>query len=451
LKIKKSKLLSILNRDALLDIHHTFSSEKINVVGRGLLPNWYRKSTYYSIILYFLIFFKKIFSFNNFKFLNKKTPIVLVAYTNNQRNAISSLKKRSDTKIFGNHKYGDFFFPEYKSYFLSIPYYNEISKIYNQSVNHLRLIMNYAFHEYWLTYGHFIMLSSFFKKIEAQIVVVSNDNYLRTRIIPYVCDYIGIKSIYIQHASVSFDYPSLIFNYSLLEGRDTLDKYLKIGNIKSEVFLLGSLKDSNANNLCSLKQVAEVGICFGLVDDIAKVNDLIVEVLKVFDSNKIFLRPHPRDNRNIIIKDLVSKYGIHFSDSKKVDSSSFLSKVQCIISSESNIHLEAILQNVSSLYYNLTEGNRQKFDVYGFISNKLISNFSDKELLIKMLLKLKKSKPNVRQKARYYNETIGTKYDGRSFFLYDQLISLIKNDDMNSINNIFKVEKIHGINIYSIR
>ena len=451
MKIKKAEILRIIDDSVLLDIHHAFSSKKMNLVDRGLLPSWYRNNKYYSIMLFFLLLLKKLLSFNIFNFNYKKMPVVLLAYTSNQRHTVESLKNRPDAQLFGNTTYGEFVLPEYKSYFYSIKYYKQVSNLYNQSGNHLRSILNYTFHEYWLTYGHFMMLVSFYKRIEAQIVVVSNDNYLRTRIMTYVCEYIGIKSVYIQHASVSSDFPSLIFDYALLEGRDSLDKYLKIGNIKSNVFLLGSLKEPTRNDICDSKEVKEIGICFGLIDDIVKVNDLIVEVLKVFDCDKIFLRPHPRDDRNSLINDLISKHKIQLSDSKKVDSSSFLSNVQCIISSESNIHLEATIQNVYSLYFNLTESNRQKFDVYGFISNKLISDFSDKANLLKMLLKLKNKKPNVREKARYYNATIGTKYEGKSYFLYNEVISFIKNNDINTLSDIFKVEKIQGINVYTIK
>ena len=149
--------------------------------------------------------------------------------------------------------------------------------------------------------------------IDVEVVVVANDQYLRTRLVPYVCDFIGIKSVYIQHASVSLDFPRLIFNYALLEGRDSLDKYFKIGKIDSEVFLLGSPKEPKLDEICTKDRVCNIGICFGLIDDVSKVEKLIQEVLKSYDCSNIFLRPHPRESREDFIHEMISKYNIGFS------------------------------------------------------------------------------------------------------------------------------------------
>lgn len=452
MKIKKRSILGVITNDVLLDIHHAFSSVKINIFSRGLFPAWYRNNKYYSIILYFVLLIRKFFSFRNFQFPSKKVPVLFLAYTNNQREAISLIKnKRNDSEIFGDDKFGNFSFPIYKSYILSLPYFNEVLKIYRDSTNYLRLSMSFAFHEYWLTYGYFIMLVNFFKNADVKVVVVANDQYLRTRIIPYVCDFIGIKSVYIQHASVSLDFPRLIFNYTLLEGRDSLDKYLKIGKIDSEVFLLGSSKEPELNEICTKSRVYNIGICFGLIDDVSKVEKLIQEVLKSYDCSNIFLRPHPRESRVAFVQNMLSKYNIGFSDSENVQTSKFFKKVECIIASESNIHLEAVLQNIYSIYYQLTENDRQKYDIYGFLSAKLISNFTDINLLREVLLSLKSNKPNVRHLAQYYNETIGTKFEGKSDVLYDEVISYIKTGNCEYIDKTFNLENINGVKVYSLR
>ena len=452
MKIKKKNLLGIINKNVLLDIHYAYSSDKINVFSRGLFPAWYRNNKYYSIILYFVLLIRKFFSFSNLQFPNKKVPVLFLAYTNNQREAISLIKnKRNDSEIFGDDKFGDFTFPVYKSYILSLTYYKEISNLYKDSTNYLRLSMSFAFHEYWLTYGHFIMLVNFFKNADVKVAVVANDQYLRTRLIAYVCDFICIKSVYIQHASVSLDFPRLIFNFALLEGRDSLDKYLKIGKIDSVVFLLGSSKEPILDEICTKERVYNIGICFGLIDDVLKVETLILEVLKLYDCGNIFLRPHPRESREDFIHEMLSKYNIGFSDSKIEQTSKFFKKVECIIASESNIHLEAVLQNIHSIYYQLTENERQKYDVYGFISAKLIIDYTDVHLLKEILFKLKKKKPNVRSNARYYNDTIGTEFEGQSDILYNEVISYIKTENTNFIDKTFNVENINGVKVYSLR
>jgi hypothetical protein len=148
---------------------------------------------------------------------------------------------------------------------------------------------------------------------------------------------------------------------------------------------------------------------------------------------------------------MISKYNIEFSDSKDENSSFFFKKVQCIIASESNIHLEATIQNVVSIYYKLTEENNHYFDVYGFIDNKLIDNVTDANKLKEMLHNLRKQKPNVRYLAKYYNETIESDFEGKSDVLYDEVISYIKTGNCEYIDKTFNVENINDVKVYSLR
>ncbi len=452
LKNLRKDIISVLNKEALIDIHHSFSSKKMNIFSRNLHPNWYLNNIVYSILLFFLLFFKKIITYKRHKFKDQEIPVLLIAYTNNQRQAIYSIKKiRNDAKIFGDNQFSDFIFPMYKSYFFSIPYFNCIFRFYKNVDNYVRISLHYAFHEYWLTFGHFNMLIKFLKKYKTKLVVVSNDHYLRTRIVPYVCSYLGIKSVYIQHASISLLLPPLIYDFALLEGRDALNKYFKIGKIKSDVFLVGNLKAPQLDDICKKLKVINLGLCFGIVDDISKVEELIINVLNVFDATQVFLRPHPLEKRHFFIKEMAIKYNINISDSRVEKVTDFLKNIQCVIASESNIHLESIMQNIYSIYYQLSDKEKISYDFYGFLSSKLIKDYSDSNKLIDKLIKLKDKKPNVRKKARYYNATIGTKYEDKSYFLYNEVISFIKNHDINTLSDIFKVEKIHGVNVYTIK
>ena len=197
--------------------------------------------------------------------------------------------------------------------------------------------------------------------------------------------------------------------------------------------------------------MSNVGICFGLIDDVYKVEQLIQEVLKSYDSSNIFLRPHPREERVLFVKEMLAKYKIGFSDSKKEIVSDFLNNVECIIASESNIHLEAILQNIYSIYYQLTENDRQKYDYYGFLSNKLVNDFTEPNTLKEVLLKLKKNKPNVRSNAKYYNETIESDFEGKSDVLYNEVISYIKSGNTDFIDKTFNIENVNGVKVYSLR
>ena len=67
-----------------------------------------------------------------------------------------------------------------------------------------------------------------------------------------------------------------------------------------------------------------------------------------------------------------------------------------------------------------------------------------------ILFKLKKEKPNVRSNARYYNDTIGTKFEGKSDVLYDEVISYIKTGNCEYIDKTFNLENINGVKVYSL-
>ena len=452
MELRKLDVLRIINKNNLLDINYYFSSDKLSVITRLPIPSWYRNNIYYSIILFFMILFKKLFSHQHNRVLKEATPILLLANTQNQRDALMSLVSiRNDCKIIGEDKFGDYIFPNYMSYFYSIPYLFDVFRFYKESLNYTRLSFQYVFHEYLLVYGRFRMFVNFFSSVNAQIVVVSNDHVANTRIIAFVCKYIGAKSIYIQHASITQQFPSLIFDYALLEGRDALDKYLQIGNIDSEVFLIGTLKESEPENICVKNKIDKIGVCFNLVDDLSLVEDLIVEALKLFNSKNIILRPHPKDDRDYFTNRMKSKYDIGISNSREQISIEFLKQVECIIASESNIHLEATLQNIVPIYYKFT--NNDSFDDwYGFIKNKLLL-YSCNSLrnLSEVLHSLKKEKPNVRHLAKYYNSTIATEFEGKSNILYDEVISYIKTGNCDFIEKTFNLENINGVKVYSLR
>ena len=114
--MNRKTILNIVNKDAMLDLHHAFTSEKINIFPRKLYTSWYRKNMYYSIMLYFILLFRHFFDLNRFKSFPKKIPVLLIANTVNQRNSISPIKKiRKDAEIFGDYRCADFVFPMYKS------------------------------------------------------------------------------------------------------------------------------------------------------------------------------------------------------------------------------------------------------------------------------------------------------------------------------------------------
>ncbi|SMO87639.1 hypothetical protein [Fodinibius sediminis] len=262
-------------------------------------------------------------------------------------------------------------------------------------------------------YGLFIWYSIYFSYIKPKSIIVANDHHFHFRLLKEVCKYIGIPICYIQHASVTKNFPKLDFDLSFLEGRDAYDKYSKKG-IDSEVHLIGMPKfDRYSGQINNNIQLKSLGVAFNLLDDIERIKKFLNSIIKETNNIEITLRPHPRDDRINFFKKICDENNIRFSDAGEVNSFEFLGMVDAIISSESSIHLEAALMNVYPIYYRFSD---EITDYYGYIENELVTDvFENHDPLIKFLDQLKIKRPtNIRERCKYYNSTIGTKHDGKS-------------------------------------
>lgn len=245
------------------------------------------------------------------------------------------------------------------------------------------------------------------KKFSPKAIVFGNDHVIIARSLLLAANELGIKSYYIQHASVSEYFPPLDFSYALLEGKDSLAKYKKAGNILSKVVLVGMPKfDSFINRVNNNSTVNNLGIAFNAMDDLNEVKKIVNFLIEEFPNLTIHLRPHPSDYRNI------NDIPVTISNPRKENSFEFLSKIDVIIAGDSSIHLEAVLLNVYAIQYDF--GLPTPLDYYGFISNNLVSysaNFSGLRKLIKSLII---EKPNIQVKAKYYNEAVESDFYGAS-------------------------------------
>ena len=441
-----------LDVEQLLDINYYYSSEKINLFNRSIKNKYFIANLYYSIGLFFVIWASQIRYFFSSKKKIKPNQVLLFSFTKNQKDSLKNLLSvRSDSMLFGNKKNAVYMLPEYKAFFYSVPFFLKVYKIYKSSKGYIKCSFKNAYFKYWLTYGYFKMLVNFFYKNKVKVAIVSSDHSMRTRVVAYAAKSCGTKSVYIQHASVSPDFPKLVFDYAFLEGNDALDKYKEIGNIESDIFLLGSLK-LGGKKINDNTNVQRIGVCIDLVSDLSIVDELIAALLNQFPSIDIILRPHPREERWNLIKSIQKKHNISISYSNKVDVVDFLYQVDCIISGESNIHLEATLMNIIPIYYSFSSNKESSKDVYGFMANKLIKYIAnDLQTLDGMINDLKINKPNIRNRAKYYDASIGTYFESNTSMLYDQVISSIKDNDKRFINENFDFSLYGDSKVYTLK
>ena len=91
-------------------------------------------------------------------------------------------------------------------------------------------------------------------KTKPKLVIVSNDHSLNCRSLRLAAQILGIRTLYIQHASISNIFPPLEFDYALLDGLVSYKKYVscyeknknnnrvKKNAIKCKVLLTGQKK-----------------------------------------------------------------------------------------------------------------------------------------------------------------------------------------------------------------
>nr|WP_255481103.1 hypothetical protein [Pontibacter sp. Tf4] len=251
------------------------------------------------------------------------------------------------------------------------------------------------------------------RKYKPAAIVFANDHNADARSMLLAAKAAGIKTIYIQHASVSPIFPPLQFDLNLLEGQDALQKYKICGPIEGKVELIGMPKaDAFVPFRNRNQQIQTIGIGCNLMDDLGEIGKLIRQLSSDFPSIHFILRPHPRDKRDFNALSTIGT-NISLSDSRTIVTFDYLRQVDVQISGNSGIHLEAVLLNVWSIFYNMNPTEKLD-DYYGFIAHGLVDAPAGYEELKHLLQQHLHEKPNVYQRAKYYNETVGSTYEGKS-------------------------------------
>ncbi|GHA61436.1 glycosyltransferase family protein [Pontibacter akesuensis] len=257
-------------------------------------------------------------------------------------------------------------------------------------------------------------------------VVFANDHNADARAMLLAAKGLGIKTIYLQHASVSTLFPPLSFDLNLLEGQDSLNKYRQCGPIWGKVELVGMPKaDKYIPFRNNSRHIRTIGIGCNIIDELSEIEILLRLLDLELPEVSILLRPHPREKRRFnSLKNISDR--ISLSDSRNVSAFEYLQQIDVQISATSGIHLEAVLLNVWSIYYDFSP-TQNVDDYYGFIQNGLVDEVHTSEQLIKLIRTHLRAKPDVVERAQYYSATVATANDGRSSALALQHIDRFVN------------------------
>ena len=417
----------MLSYKRIADLNYCNSSKNFNFL------SWCSYLPKFGAIEQFFRFFRNMFGHLvlGFRPLKLMVPKQQIMFFYMSKNNFDSLKPVAnllpDSALITAHpkwKEG-YLIPMFFAYLFSLPFLPILLCYIYKSKGYQRKSFSSFFERYWLTFGFYYFLRIYLRLTVPKAVVIANDHRPEPRTLVLVAQELKIPTFYIQHASVSEKFPPLKFDYALLEGKDSLSKYSKIGEIKSKIFLTGMPKfDRYFSEINKNVNLRKLGICTNGLDPLNKVSNLVRYLKGKFPTIRLFLRPHPAETNKykLFYQDLALRVSARYSNAETESAFTFLKKVDAIIACHSSILLEAALLNVYPIYYDYKNKNT---DAYGYVKNGLadyVNNYKDLGMIIERLIA---NKPCIRNRAKYYCETIGTENDGKSAELAKDIISSI--------------------------
>jgi hypothetical protein len=309
-----NKSFLALSKENELELCYLFGNNLKNINYMKLKKPWFS-----GFLFQILVFFFKLF--RNFSFFDstiREKPILIYSGTKNQFQSLeSTIKSLRYTKLRFNYivaknveyKNSNYQITTLKfSFKISLVcialflkrfyslYFKLLKKNYKTQISwYLNLFCeSYSYVPYFLN-----LLS----QSKPKLVIIANDHSLDCRCLRLAAETLNIKTLYIQHASVTKIFPALEFDFALLDGfvayetykscykKKNNNKRIKKNAAKCKVLLTGqkkiiytSRKKINFKNL-------HIGLAINALDDINYVIALLDHLSLM--NIKCVVRPHP--------------------------------------------------------------------------------------------------------------------------------------------------------------
>ncbi|MDR2037688.1 MAG: hypothetical protein LBQ60_07180 [Bacteroidales bacterium] len=340
----------------------------------------------------------------------KRCTYLFIAATNNNIRALIPIQQLTENSrlLYRNELHSQ------RVYFYAMAFAPKVLYQLLTSNGFIRKAYKKRFIRFCLTYGYVYEAKRILKKITPDILILSNDHAPLPRAYMRVAQHLGIKTAYIQHASVTEYFPPLEFDYAFLDGRESFEKYTRRNAAKSMIFLSGA---SRFDTLSGQEQVYspagyKIGIAVNPVDNPDKVFQLVQQLLYSSPEVEITVRPHPAMPL-LEWENNASKLNYKISDGKEENPLHFISVHDVFISGASSFHLDVAACSKRSYYFNFT--NDLSIDYYGYIESGLITDvslFTAHQII--HLLKSRPKEPYENPMTSYYLANYHTPYWGRA-------------------------------------
>ncbi len=348
--------------------------------------------------------------------VNYKGLLFFGVSLNNRRSLEPIIDKvEKDTYLYLNNHVTDVH--KRRAWWHSVPYFFTLIKLYKKSDKEDKTLILKYFTRLWTTYGLYEIAGEMLDKYKVKVLVLANDHNDINRCLIFNALEKGIKTVYVQHASVKKGFPRLDFTYSFLDGKESLEKYVYAGKPNGEIYLSGGVRfDFLYDKIVKRNyDVKKIGVAINMLDDFEIVKKLCL-FLKQEGYNDLILRPHPRYQH--LNSDWLIKNNITISNPKDESSYDFIANIDFMISNESAIHLDASIMYCPTVMYNMSADfvvmrqTASVMDDYNFIKNNLVKLANtDEELL--MFIKNPDDILPTREVLQYYNASSNTHLEGK--------------------------------------
>ena len=377
---------------------------------------------------------------NNYKqsFAMNKKPlkaVVFAPFSDNNRRALEPVWKQ-----LNNNEYSVFdacdYLPWQLVYYYSFLYIWPLLWCYWKATKYERLLIRTYFDDFFRTMGYLVVLEQLLRYFDVRLIVMANDHDCLPRAIIYVAHKLGIKTMYLQHCSVTERFPRLSFDYNFLDGEESYLKYRTIGKPDGIVYLSGNprfdiikcyYKKNETEQMCAPKDI-KIGIASNTLDIEDVLHNLVIK-LKENGYSHITFRPHPGVN---IDPSWYIEQECEYSNSNNENPFAFISRMDVVIAGECGIHLDVAMMEKRSICYNTI--NAKPWDWYSYIKNGLTPYAANVDELLRLLQDINKDewKQRVRKKAQWYNAAIGTQYEGH---ISEMIADFIRYEHVGDVEN----------------
>lgn len=357
------------------------------------------KGRYQGLFFRVLIFFRFLWVSFSFKSNGyQETEVLFFSGTDNQFNSLASTKKSLDKQSIdsyfllgrgvGERNKSTFKKTVLMEFSISIVlvalclFFLKAPALYWRLKKQSRHIeIKQYFNVFCEVYAYLPYFIKYLSNSKPTLVVMSNDHNAPNRALRLAAEILDIKTLYMQHASVSDLFPPLKFDYALLDGKVALETYSKCLELTKNL----SLRDLDCVTNCQIMLTGQkkpvkmsrvvrkpaflAGIAVNSLDDF----ESVLPVLQMFvgSNEKCIVRTHPCQPSvflNQLQEFIKENPSVKWSDSSRDSLVGFFEEIESVIAANTSLHLEAALAGLPTFYLEMSK-EVQLSDYYGYVRN----------------------------------------------------------------------------------